>query len=170
MTVKDILLCKDYKCVKWGTVSLASINIVSSAGGLVIAPFMFFTVSDQLEQFYLEVDENRASELMLKDLPYLWSILALAVLTFVGNLGFSLQLLYTVKTCNIKNIYSWNKWMIASFILFTLLFLLFTIYQGFIFEVMILYLTLIIMNLYQGFLAILLRREMVGQKNMDFIP
>lgn len=126
---------------------------------------LFFPTRLELyKQFYKEGEEG-----LEEKLKYLWTIFVLALLPLIGNLIFSILLLYSLKTRKRQLFTYWHGWMCFSFILFTALFVVIIVDMGFHLEVMIICLSFMIVNLYLGLLLILIRRELVKQESTKSI-
>jgi len=165
MPMKDIILCNDLPCVKWSTYILAGVNSIVSGVGVVWWSLFFPTRVELYEQFYQ--DEDKKFEEKLK---YLWTIFVLALLPLIGNLIFTIFLLFSLRLRFYKFFTYWHGWMCLSFILFTALFIVIIVDMGFHLEVMIICLSFMIVNLYLGLLLILIRRELVKNESTKSIP
>lgn len=163
MELQEAILCKNYQCVKCGAVVLALLNLVGSTAGIIYMPYTFADVYSQLYQFY---KAEGALDQFPEEIKGYAAILVMALLPLIGNLLATVLLLHSLKTESSRRLSVWNWWLLASFILFAALFTVLTVFLGFKLVALIVCLSFMIINLYLGFLVIIIRRE-IQQHNVN---
>merc|ERR1719323_446374 len=96
MNCREALLCRNFVCLRVSTLFLIIVNFIGSLSGAVLSPFIFTSVSSQIKDYYRE-EHGYISDEFYAELNYLWSLLVLAELAFVGNIIFLIPLTTAVK-------------------------------------------------------------------------
>merc|ERR1711874_103315 len=148
---------------KYGAFTLALSNLICSTAGIVLVPYAFVVIYNELHQFY---EENNALEQFPVEIKSHVTILVLALVPLIGNLMSTGLLLYSLKTESSRLLPAWNWWLMTSFILFAALLIAVSVFQGFQLKALVVCLGFMIINLYLGFLVIIIRRE-IQQQNVN---